>query len=81
MYFLLDITTNIEFIISASFLIVFLSNAISVAKLYLSQLSHTETRDIKRKATITVLIISVIYCVCNIGSLVVFSSETETFSL
>ena len=53
--------------IAGVFLTVVSSNVISLLKLYFSQSTHTETQDIKRKATITIAIISVICVVCNIG--------------
>ena len=31
-------------------------------------------RDIKRRATITVMMISVIYCVCNIGLVIIYGA-------
>ena len=75
-YFLLDI----EFLVLVSvFLTVVFVNVISLLKLYLTQPSGRETW--KRKATITVAILSAIYCVCNIGFIVVFASETKTFSV
>ena len=78
--FAVDVIFNIEFIILVSvFSTVVLVNIVSLVKLYLAKASNRDTW--RRKATITVLIISVIYCVCNIGSLVVFGSETETFSV
>ena len=61
------------------FMIVVLVNAASLVKLYLSQSFHTETKDIKRRATITVAIVSGIYCVLNIGFLVSFGASYEGF--
>ena len=66
----------VQFLILAGvYLIVVSVNVISLAKLYFSQSSHTETRDMKRRATITVMIISVIFCICNIGSVVVYGAQ------
>ena len=65
------------FLVQASvFLTVVLTNITSLCTLNFSQSSHTETRNIKRRATITVSIISAIYCVCNIGFMVFFGIYT-----
>ena len=76
-----DATSAIEaingiefFVIASMFLIVVLVNVITLVYLHSSQLSHSETRDVKRKATITVAIISAIYCLCNVGSVVIFGA-------
>ena len=61
---------HIEFLIIASlFVIIVLANVINMGKLYLSQL---KTETWKKKATVTVGIISVIYCLCNIGFVIQF---------
>ena len=62
------------FILAGVFLIVVLVNVISLVQLYFSQSSYTESRGIKRKATVTVMIISVIFCVCNIGSVIMYGA-------
>ena len=54
-------------ILASLFVIVVLANTLCVGKIYLS---HSQTVSWKRKATITVAIISAIYCICNIGFLV-----------
>ena len=71
-------------LIATVFLTVVVSNVISVIKLYFSQFSHTETKDVKKRATITVTIISVIYLICNIGFVVLIgvgALSRETLSL
>ena len=50
----------------AAFLIVVLSNIVSLGKLYFTQSEKTTTWRSTRKATVTVAIISAIYCICNI---------------
>ena len=60
------------FLLPTLFLIVVVVNVVSLAKLCQSQSTHTETRDAKRRATITVAIVSVIFCVLNVGFLVAF---------
>ena len=62
------------FILAGVFLIVVLVNVISLVQLYFSQSSYTESRGIKRKATVTVMIISVIFYVCNIGSVIMYGA-------
>ena len=62
--------------VASVFITVVLVNVISLVKLYFSQSSHSETRDIKRKATITVAIVSAIYCLCNIGFIVFIAGIT-----
>ena len=67
-------------ILAGVFLTVVFTNVISFVKLYFSQ----SVLAIKRKATITVVIISVIYCVCNLGFIVIFGSylfSLQTYKL
>ena len=59
-------------ILAGVFLIDVLVNIISLVTLYFSKSSHRESRDIKRRATITVMIISVIFCICSIGLIVIY---------
>ena len=74
-YFLAVAVEAVQFsILAGVYLIVVLVNVISMVKLYFSKSLHTESRDIKRRATITVMIISIIYCVCNIGMVVVYGA-------
>ena len=66
---------RIQFFMAASiFLTVVIVNIVCLVKLYSLQSSHTETRDIKRKASITVAIISLIYCVSNVGAVVFYGA-------
>ena len=68
---LYKVFVTIEFItLSGVLIVVVLANAVSLIKVHLSHSLHRETEAAKRKATITVGIISVIYCVCNIGFVV-----------
>ena len=61
---------NIEFIIQATlFLLVVAANTTIAIKLLTSQAPRVKW---KRRATVTVAIISAIYCVCNLGYLVLF---------
>ena len=66
------VSTHVRlFIVVVIFLVVLASNAIAVGKLFFSQ-SETEADNAgKRRATITVGIISAIYCTCNIGFIVI----------
>ena len=74
-YTLFVIVERIEFLkLAGVFLIVVVVNVISLIKLHYSQSSHKETKDVKRKATVTVAIISTIYCLCNVGSLVIYGA-------
>jgi hypothetical protein len=61
---------HIEYwILAGQFITVVATNAVAVGKLLLTK-TQQETRRTTRKATITVGIISAIYCVCNIEILV-----------
>jgi hypothetical protein len=55
------------YIVAILFLVVLASNALAVIKLFLLKSRAKTCRTDRRKATITVGIISLIYCVCNIG--------------
>ena len=70
---------NIElFILVSVFLIVVVSNIVSLGKLYLAQSEKTTTWRTTRKATVTVAIISAIYCICNITYIVVMGITSCT---
>ena len=72
---------NFEFLMLASlFVAIIVANIMSLLQLRISQSSHRETIKNKRKATVTVAIISVIFCVCNIGLIVVVGIYTYCFS-
>ena len=62
-------------IMTGVFLIVVLTNVISLTKLYLSQSHSSKKETWKRQATITVAIISIIYCLCNVGFIVMFGAQ------
>ena len=72
---LFTIIFHIEFCILLSlFIIVVLANMINIGRL---NLSHSpRTTNWKRKATVTVAIISVIYCVCNVGFVALVGTVT-----
>ena len=74
------ISYKIRFLITASvFVIVVLGNATSLLKLYLSQSSQKETREAKKRATVTVAIVSVIYCVCNVGFILITGTNARLY--
>ena len=52
------------------FLLIVILNIISVTTLFKSQSAQTETSQTKRRATVTVAIISAIYCITNIAYIV-----------
>ena len=67
---------NIElFILVSVFLIVVVSNGISLETLFVSQ---RHSASWKRKATVTIAIISAIYCICNITYIVVIGITSYT---
>ena len=69
---------RIEFLILGSlFLLVVAANLLAMAQLGIAR-SQAETQRATRKATITVALISGLYCVCNIGFLVTFSISQFT---
>ena len=71
---LLEVVGIVQFsILACVFLIVVLLNVICLVKLYFSPASQKE--NWKRKATTTVMILSVIYCVCNVGAVAVYGAE------
>ena len=71
--FWIALSKKVEFsIMACMFLTVVLSNLIILMKLCFSPSSQRESW--KRRAIITVAIISVIYCVCNIGIVVIFGA-------
>ena len=53
------------------FLVVIMANTLTMGKLFFSKSQTKKCSSGKRKATITVGIISGIYCVCNIGFIVI----------
>ena len=68
------IFSNFEvFILVSTFLVIVLANAISLESIYFSDLQTTRW---KRKATITVAILSAFYCICNIGYVVILCVVT-----
>ena len=70
---------NIElFTLVAAFLIVVVSNIVSLGTLYLTQSEKTTTWRTTRKATVTVAIISAIYCICNITYIVAMGITSYT---
>ena len=66
------------FILVSVFIIVVVSNIVSLGKLYLTQSEKTTTWRTTRKATVTVAIISAIYCICNITYIVVIGITSYT---
>ena len=58
------------FTLVSLFSVVVVSNLLAIGKLFISK-SQTQTWKTTRKATVTVGILSVIYCVCNIGYIVI----------
>ena len=67
---------NIElFILVAIFIIVVVASGISLEMLFVSQ---RHTASWKRKATVTIAIISAIYCICNITYIVVMGITSYT---
>ena len=70
-----SVAVYIQFVLLVSlFLTVVLLNVISFGKLYLCKPSRTETW--RRTATVTVGIISLIFCVCNVGFVIIFGWRT-----
>ena len=70
-----SVAVYIQFALLVSlFLTVVLLNVISFGKLYLCKPSRAETW--RRTATVTVGIISLIYCVCNVGFVISFGWRT-----
>ena len=65
-------------ILAALFLTVVLANAVSLTMLHHSTSSIREAW--KRKATITMIMISGIYCVCNINTVAIVGMETYSIS-
>ena len=66
---------NVGFlIIVILFVIIISANVTSLVKLHLAQKFHRDTW--KRKATVTVAMISAVYCVCNIVYVTVVGAET-----
>ena len=72
--FLAVAVDKIQFsILAGVYLIVVLVNVITLVKLNFSPASLKRTW--KRKATITVVIISIVFCVCNVGAIIVYGAE------
>ena len=64
--------SRVEFLILASlFLVVVVANLVSFRKLFHSK-SHQETCSRTRRATVTVGLISTIYCMCNAGNIILY---------
>ena len=66
-----SVLDDIQFVILASlFVIVVVSNIVAMGKLFQSR-SLTDTWRTKRRATVTVGQLSLLYCLCNIGYIII----------
>jgi hypothetical protein len=62
---------DIQFVILAGmFLVVAVSNVLAMGKLHFSR-THSHTWRMKRQAFVTVGLLSLLYCVCNIGFIII----------
>ena len=68
------------FIVAALFLVVLISNTVSVGKLFYAESRKKACNATIKKATVTVGIISAIYLVCNIGFLVIAGLPLRSMS-
>lgn len=69
---LIKIVYHVRFyLVAILFLGVLLSNALAMIKLFLVRSQRDSNSKEKRRATITVGIISIIYCFCNIGFVII----------